>query len=154
MCKRYRLYLIGHTLKVVFTTAQCPGPPHRYRAFKRGKAHERADRIRALAAQRHLLISVLARKRLHLAPPVAAAPTIRRRGARLRRRRCHRRQAGHRRRPGATTGQARGGGPHLYDQVLAESLNRSVVLSRVRGKTTCLLPSRFRCISTVANSPH
>jgi hypothetical protein len=37
-----------------------PSPLHRYRAFKRGKADERAERIRALADQLDLPISALA----------------------------------------------------------------------------------------------
>jgi hypothetical protein len=36
-----------------------PIPLHRYRAFKRGKAAERSDRIRALASQLNLPVSAL-----------------------------------------------------------------------------------------------
>ena len=49
-----------------------PIPLHRYRAFKRGKADKRADRIRALADQLDLPISALAGSDVHLAPPAAA----------------------------------------------------------------------------------
>ncbi|WP_197387928.1 DDE-type integrase/transposase/recombinase [Ralstonia pseudosolanacearum] len=45
-----------------------PIPLHRYRAFKRGKADERADRIRSLADQLGLPIAALAGDDLHLAP--------------------------------------------------------------------------------------
>lgn len=51
-----------------------PIPLHRYRAFKRGKADERADRIRALADQIGLPIAALAGDDVHLTtvatPPV------------------------------------------------------------------------------------
>ena len=50
-------------------------PLHRYRAFKRGKADERADRIRALADQLDLPISACAGSDMQLAPPAAALPT-------------------------------------------------------------------------------
>ena len=45
-----------------------PIPLHRYRAFKRGKADERADHIRALADQLGLPISALAGSDVRLAP--------------------------------------------------------------------------------------
>jgi hypothetical protein len=45
-----------------------PIPLHRYRAFKRGKAGERADRIRALADQLGLPISALSGDDVRLAP--------------------------------------------------------------------------------------
>lgn len=51
-----------------------PIPLHRYRAFKRGKADERADRIRALADQLDLPISALDGSDVHLAPSAAAMP--------------------------------------------------------------------------------
>lgn len=51
-----------------------PIPLHRYRAFKRGKADERADRIRALADQLGLPISALAGNDVQLTPSVAAIP--------------------------------------------------------------------------------
>lgn len=50
-----------------------PIPLHRYRAFKRGKADERADRIRALADQLGLPISALAGNDVQLTPSAAAA---------------------------------------------------------------------------------
>jgi len=50
-----------------------PIPLHRYRAFKRGKADERADRIRSLADQLGLPISALAGHDVQLTPPVTAA---------------------------------------------------------------------------------
>ncbi|WP_198387981.1 DDE-type integrase/transposase/recombinase [Burkholderia ubonensis] len=50
-----------------------PIPLHRYRAFKRGKADERADRIRALADQLGLPIAALAGDDVRLAP-VATPP--------------------------------------------------------------------------------
>jgi hypothetical protein len=45
-----------------------PIPLNRYRAFKRGAAEARADRIRTLADQLNLPIEALAGKELHLAP--------------------------------------------------------------------------------------
>jgi hypothetical protein len=51
-----------------------PIPLHRYSAFKRGTADERADRIRALADQLDLPISALVGSDMHLAPPAAAMP--------------------------------------------------------------------------------
>jgi len=45
-----------------------PIPLNRYRAFKRGAADARADRIRTLADQLKLPIEALAGKELHLAP--------------------------------------------------------------------------------------
>lgn len=114
-----------------------PVPLHRYRAFKRGKADKRADRIRALVDQLHLPISAFAGSDMHLAPPAAAV---------------------------ALPHQSFNAEAHSYhfagaiaaklaiaddlarplaklapearifiDQVLAETLNRSVVLARVRG---------------------
>ncbi|MFD2274289.1 hypothetical protein ACFS07_33390 [Undibacterium arcticum] len=49
-----------------------PVPLHRYRAFKRGKADERADRIRALADQLDLPISALAGSDMRLSPSATA----------------------------------------------------------------------------------
>lgn len=49
-----------------------PIPLHRYRAFKRGKADERADHIRALADQLGLPISALAGSDVRLAPSTMA----------------------------------------------------------------------------------
>lgn len=51
-----------------------PIPLHRYRAFKRGKADERADRIRALAGQLGLPISALAGNDVQLTPPAVDMP--------------------------------------------------------------------------------
>ncbi|WP_219997564.1 IS481 family transposase [Nitrosomonas eutropha] len=51
-----------------------PIPLHRYRAFKRGKADERADRIRALADQIGLPISALAGNDVQLTPPTVETP--------------------------------------------------------------------------------
>ncbi|MDB5773803.1 MAG: Integrase, catalytic region [Burkholderia sp.] len=51
-----------------------PIPLHRYRAFKRGKADERADRIRVLADQLDLPISALAGNDVQLTPPATAIP--------------------------------------------------------------------------------
>jgi hypothetical protein len=45
-----------------------PIPLHRYRAFKRGKADERADRIRTLADLLGLPIAALAGDQVHLMP--------------------------------------------------------------------------------------
>lgn len=53
-----------------------PIPLHRYRAFKRGKADERADRIRALADQLGLPISALSGNDVQLTPSVAAATAL------------------------------------------------------------------------------
>ncbi|NPT62588.1 DDE-type integrase/transposase/recombinase [Paraburkholderia sp. 5N] len=49
-----------------------PIPLHRYRAFKRGKADERADRIRSLADQLGLPIAALAGDDVRLAPSATA----------------------------------------------------------------------------------
>jgi hypothetical protein len=49
-------------------------PLHRYRAFKRGKAEERADRIRSLADQLGLPISALSGHDLQLTPSSVAVP--------------------------------------------------------------------------------
>jgi hypothetical protein len=51
-----------------------PIPLHRYRAFKRGKADERADRIRVLADQLGLPISALAGNDVQLTPSTATMP--------------------------------------------------------------------------------
>lgn len=51
-----------------------PIPLHRYRAFKRSKADERADRIRALADQLGLPISALAGNDVQLSPSASAMP--------------------------------------------------------------------------------
>lgn len=51
-----------------------PIPLHRYRAFKRGKARERADRIRALADQLGLPIAALAGDEIRLTPSTTALP--------------------------------------------------------------------------------
>ena len=51
-----------------------PIPLHRYRAFKRGKVDERADRIRALADQLGLPISALAGNDVHLVPAQPTTP--------------------------------------------------------------------------------
>jgi hypothetical protein len=51
-----------------------PIPLHRHRAFKRGKADERADHIRALADQLGLPISALAGSDVHLTPSAAVIP--------------------------------------------------------------------------------
>ena len=53
-----------------------PIPLHRYRAFKRGKADERADHIRALADQLGLPISALAGSDVRLAPSTMAPGEI------------------------------------------------------------------------------
>jgi hypothetical protein len=54
-----------------------PSPLHRYRAFKRGKREERADRIRQVADQRTLPLAALAGDDLRLQPPTTlpAHPT-------------------------------------------------------------------------------
>jgi hypothetical protein len=113
-----------------------PVPLHRYRAIKRGKADERADRIRALADQFDLPISTLAGSGMHLAPPAVAMSlphqpfdvtvheyhftgTI---AAKLA-------IADDLARPLARLAPA---DRAFIDQVLAETLNRSVVLARVR----------------------
>ena len=51
-----------------------PIPLHRYRSFKRGKADERADRIRALADQLGLPISALSGNEVQLTPSAVALP--------------------------------------------------------------------------------
>ncbi|MDC8756912.1 IS481 family transposase [Janthinobacterium fluminis] len=113
-----------------------PIPLHRYRAFKRGKADERADRIRALADQLDLPISALAGSDVHLAPPAAAMPLPHQPfdaaaheyhfagaiAAKLA-------IADDLARPLAKLAPA---DRAFIDQVLAETLNRSVVLARVR----------------------
>jgi hypothetical protein len=54
-----------------------PIPLHRYRAFKRGKREERADRIRQVADQLMLPLAALAGDDLRLQPPTTppALPT-------------------------------------------------------------------------------
>lgn len=113
-----------------------PIPLHRYRAFKRGKADERADRIRALADQLDLPISALAGSDMHLAPPAAAMPLSHQPfdasaheyhfagsiPAKLA-------IADDLARPLAKLALA---DRAFIDQVLAETLNRNVVLARVR----------------------
>lgn len=113
-----------------------PIPLHRYRAFKRGKADERADRIRALADQLDLPISALAGSDVHLAPPAAAMPLPHQPfdaatheyhfagaiAAKLA-------IADDLARPLARLAPA---DRAFIDQVLAETLNRSIVLARVR----------------------
>lgn len=113
-----------------------PIPLGRYRAFKRGAAGERADRIRSLADQLKLPIAALAGEELRLAPlnlpselPVQPfdaeaheyhfAGTI---AAKLA-------IADDLARPLAKLAPA---DRAFIDQVLAETLNRSVVLARVR----------------------
>lgn len=49
-----------------------PIPLHRYRAFKRGKVYERAERIRSLADQLGLPIAALAGDNVRLAPSATA----------------------------------------------------------------------------------
>lgn len=51
-------------------------PLHRYRAFKRTKSDERADRIRSLADQLGLPIAALAGDDVRLAPASTAAASI------------------------------------------------------------------------------
>lgn len=113
-----------------------PVPLHRYRAFKRGKADERADRIRALADQLDLPISALAGSDVHLAPSTAAIPLPHQPfdaaaheyhfagaiAAKLA-------IADDLARPLAKLAPAERA---FIDQVLAETLNRNVVLARVR----------------------
>lgn len=113
-----------------------PVPLHRYRAFKRGKADERADRIRALADQLDLPISALAGSDVHLAPLAAAMPLPHQPfdaeaheyhfagaiAAKLA-------IADDLAQPLARLAPA---DRAFIDQVLAETLNRSVVLARVR----------------------
>jgi len=53
-----------------------PIPLHRYRAFKRSKSDERADRIRKLADQLDLPISAVAGSDVRLSPPAAGVTTI------------------------------------------------------------------------------
>src|SRR5438093_13617680 len=54
-----------------------PMPLHRYRAFKRGKREERADRIRQVADQLTLPLTALAGDEVRLHPPTTppARPT-------------------------------------------------------------------------------
>jgi hypothetical protein len=54
-----------------------PIPLHRYRAFKRSKADERADRIRALADQLGLPISALSGEDVRLQPPTTPVALLR-----------------------------------------------------------------------------
>jgi len=88
-----------------------PIPLGRYRAFKRGAAGERADRIRSLADQLKLPIAALAGEDLRLAPlnlPIELPiHPLRCGSARIPFRQQHRRQAGDRQRLGAAAGQAR-----------------------------------------------
>jgi hypothetical protein len=88
-----------------------PIPLHRYRAFKRGKADERADRIRSLADQLGLPIAALAGD--HVANS-AATPAVRFRRARIPVSERNRGQAGHRRRSGATARKTGSTGSRLH----------------------------------------
>jgi hypothetical protein len=114
-----------------------PIPLHRYRAFKRGKADERADRIRMLADQIGVPISALAGGDIRLTPPTVAVDlpkqpfdlqaleyqfpnTI---AAKLA-------IAGDLARPLAKLSPA---DRAFIDEVLGETLTRSAVLDRVRG---------------------
>ncbi|EOG3621273.1 IS481 family transposase, partial [Pseudomonas putida] len=54
-----------------------PIPLHRYRAFKRGKADERSDRIRSLADQLGLPIAALAGNDVRLTPPATPMALLR-----------------------------------------------------------------------------
>lgn len=109
---------------------------NRYRAFKRGAADARADRIRALADQLKLPIEALAGKDLHLAPlnlpnelPIQSfdaeahefhfANVIATKLA----------IADELAKPLAKLSQA---DRTVFDQVLRETLTRSVVLARIR----------------------
>jgi hypothetical protein len=60
-----------------YTPVSGPIPLHRYRAFKRGKREERADRIRQVADQLTLPLAALAGADLQLQPPTVppALPT-------------------------------------------------------------------------------
>ena len=58
-----------------YTPVAGPIPLHRYRAFKRGKREERADRIRHVADQLTLPLAALAGDDLRLQPPTIAAGT-------------------------------------------------------------------------------
>ncbi len=60
-----------------YTPVSGPIPLHRYRAFKRGKREERADRIRQVADQLTLPLAALAGDDLQLQPPMVppALPT-------------------------------------------------------------------------------
>ena len=114
-----------------------PIPLHRYRAFKRGKVGERADRIRALADQLGLPISALSGDDVRLLPPAVAVDmpkqpfetqileyqfpnTI---AAKLA-------IADDLAKPLAKLSAS---DRAFIDQILAETLTRSVVLSRVRS---------------------
>jgi hypothetical protein len=113
-----------------------PIPLHRYRAFKRGKAHERADRIRALADQIGLPISALSGDDVRLTPVIETvtiakqpfnAPSLEYQfphaiAAKLA-------IADDLARPLAKLSSAERA---FIDQVLAETLTRHTVLSRVR----------------------
>lgn len=113
-----------------------PIPLHRYRAFKRSRADERADRIRAFADQLDLPISALAGSDMSLAPPAAGMPLPHQPfdaaaheyhfagpiAAKLA-------IADGLARPLAKLAPA---DRTFIDQVLAETLNRNLVLARVR----------------------
>lgn len=60
-----------------YTPVSGPIPLHRYRAFKRGKREERADRLRQVAEQLTLPLAALAGADLQLQPPTVppALPT-------------------------------------------------------------------------------
>jgi len=57
-----------------YTPVSGPIPLHRYRAFKRGKREERADRIRQVADQLTLPLAALAGDDLRLQPPTTPLP--------------------------------------------------------------------------------
>ena len=113
-----------------------PIPLHRYRAFKRGKADERADRIRALADQLGLPISALAGDDVHLALPTATV-SVAHQPFDMAAHEYHFASvitaklaiADDLARPLAKLAPV---DRTFIDQVLSETLNRSVVLARVR----------------------
>lgn len=114
-----------------------PIPLHRYRAFKRGKADDRADRIRALADQLRLPISALAGDDVRLAPPtVAIAVPKQPFGAQVLEYRfptaiaAKLAIADDLARPLAKLSAVE---REFIDQVLTDTLTRSVVLARVRS---------------------
>lgn len=113
-----------------------PIPLHRYRAFKRSKADERTDRIRSLADQLNLPISVLSGEDVRLASPSLPAPLPRQQFDA---------EALEFKFPSVIAAKLAiaedlalplaklpAEDRAFIDQVLAESLTRSVVLARVR----------------------
>jgi len=115
-----------------------PIPLHRYRSFKRSKADERAERIRALADQLGLPIAALSGNDLRLSTPASVPADIARQPFDAQAHEYHYPTtiaaklaiADDLARPLTKLSQEDRG---FIDQVLGETLNRRIVLERVRS---------------------